>query len=137
MANFYASLPKEWLLRPLLLQCIFVSEFVVQGFGQDTVFKETMGTATSATIKEHELYNYFSNVDLTMTGAGIGDPPSSGPTVSNLSPSSPAYYAEASGASYVQVLAETEFKIAGINTLNYTDLRLSFGIKKTQSASSI
>lgn len=75
MANFYASLPKEWLLRPLLLQCIFVSEFVVQGFGQDTVFKETMGTATSATIEEHELYNYFSNVDLTMTGAGIGDPP--------------------------------------------------------------
>lgn len=32
-------------------------------------------------------------------------------------------------------MAETEFKIAGINTLNYTDLRLSFGIKKTLNAS--
>ncbi|MBF9253052.1 T9SS type A sorting domain-containing protein [Pontibacter sp. 172403-2] len=109
--------------------------FVVPGFGQSTIFKETMGTVTSPTVEEHELYNYFSNIDLTMTGIKIGDPAGYGPSISNVSPSSPAYYAGASGASYVQILPGTEFKIAGISTLNYTNLSLSFGIKKTQDAS--
>jgi len=135
MAKFYAFLFKKWLLRPLLLQFILVSGVAMQGFGQVTVFKETMGTATSATIEDHELYSLFSNVDLTMTGINYNDPSGYGPTVSNQSSSSPAYYAGASGESYVQILTDTEFKIAGINTLNYTDLSLSFGIKKTRTSS--
>ncbi|MEZ7866541.1 MAG: choice-of-anchor D domain-containing protein [Paludibacteraceae bacterium] len=113
---------KLWLLAVILLAGSGVT------WGQTTIFTETMGSGGSngATIATWETNNYFDNDSYTMSGTG---------DMRNTSVSASADYTSASGTWNVMLNAANEyFQIAGINTTGYTNLSLSFGIRKNTNA---
>ncbi len=98
------------------------------GFQSDyIVLTENMGTVTSTTaISTHELNNGFENVNLTMSGTA---------DVRNTTISSG--YTTASGGANVFFtnVSGRNFIISGLNTLSYSNLKMSFGILKSVSTS--
>ncbi len=113
-------------MKKTFLLLLFALGISVWGRGQTTLFTETMGGGGSngASIATWESNNYFDNDDLTMSGTG---------DMRNTSTSSG--YTGASGTWNVMLNATNEFfQIAGINSQNYTDLTLSFGIRKGTTA---
>jgi len=96
------------------------------GIAWSQVFTETMGSGGSngASIATWETNNYFDNDGLTFSGTG---------DMRNTSSSS--VYTGASGTWNVMLNAADEYlQIAGINSSGYTNLSLSFGIRKSTSA---
>jgi hypothetical protein len=111
---------KLWLLATIL----FAGSGVI--WGQTTIFTETMGSGGSSgdAITTWESNNYFDNDGFTMSGTG---------DMRNTSTSSG--YTGASGTWNVMLNAANEyFQIAGVNTIGYTALSLSFGIRKWATA---
>jgi hypothetical protein len=103
------------------------------GFAQTTLFSENMGTLTgNVLIPAYEAQAApatFQN-SAAFTFSGTADVRSSMPSDT---------YAGASGSGLVflaAVLPSKTFQIDGINTLNYTDLTLSFGQHKGTNAGS-
>lgn len=95
---------------------------------QVTIFTETMGGGGSngASIATWENNNYFDNDSFTMSGTG---------DIRNTSFSSTANYTEASGTWNVMLNSLNEFfLISGVNTSTYSQLTLSFGIRKGTNA---
>lgn len=93
------------------------------GFGQTTIFTETMGTSPSTTlIPAYETANSFDNDSYTMSGSG---------DLRNTSASSG--YTGSSGLANVFLTntAGKNFQIAGINSISYTSITLSFGVLST------
>ncbi|MDR3046906.1 MAG: chitobiase/beta-hexosaminidase C-terminal domain-containing protein [Bacteroidales bacterium] len=91
---------------------------------QVTIYSENMGTP-SGTINVN-IFTGWSNSTVTYLGGGACD-------VRITSPSSG--YTTASGAGNVMINNATKwFKIGGINTLGYTNLKLQFGLKKSAVA---
>lgn len=113
------------LLAALVLPAvIFPAPQVVRA--ASTVFVESMGTTGSNgdSIATHETNNRFDNDALTMSGTG---------DMRNTSTSSG--YTGASGFINVMINAATEyFQIANIDTSNYSNLVLSFGVRKGTTA---
>lgn len=98
-----------------------------------TIFTETMGTVTAeTTIAAHETANGFDNDDFTMTSGGITDPANIRATSASTG------YTGASGLAnvfFTGTAGERGFAIEGINTANYTDLKLQFGYRKEDGSS--
>ena len=90
------------------------------------LFHENMGTVTNTTtIATHETNNGFESDSLTMSGTGDV-------RITSLS----SGYADASGGANI-FLTNTvgrTFQIAGINTLNKSNLQLSFGLFRSNTA---
>lgn len=88
------------------------------------VFTETMGTTASTTlITDYELANGFDNDGFTMSGTG-----------DVRSTQSSTGYTGASGGANVFLTANVSmrtFEIAGINTIGFSNLVLSFGVYKS------
>lgn len=97
------------------------------------IFTETMGTVTANTsIAIHEAANGFDNDNLTMTSGGITDPADVRTTSTSTG------YTGASGNAnifFTSTAGERGFAIEGINTANYTDLKLQFGYRKEDGSS--
>ena len=96
---------------------LFLVFFVgLNGWGQSVIFSENMGTTTST---KSIVLNTFQNSGL-LTYSGTGDVRNS--TISTG-------YSGASGVANVFITNSTgtNFEISGINTLNYSNLILSFG----------
>ncbi|MCX6292178.1 MAG: hypothetical protein NT126_10495 [Bacteroidetes bacterium] len=94
-----------------------------------TVFTETMGTVAGTTaIATHETANGFDNDGYTMSGSADV----------RITQSSLNAYAGASGGAnifFTTTAAGKNFIISGINTSGLTNLQISFGIFKSNSAS--
>lgn len=92
------------------------------GYGQSTIISENMGTATSTTaIASHTFQNsptltFTGTADVRNTTASTGYSGSSG--LGNV------FFGTSGGNA-------KEFLISGINTTNYTDISLSFGVLAT------
>ncbi|KAF5055856.1 hypothetical protein DSECCO2_373330 [anaerobic digester metagenome] len=112
---------------PKCLLMIILSIISITVVSQTTIFTETMGTVSATTsIAAHESANGFDNDSYTTSGTG---------DVRNTTPSSG--YATASGAANI-FLTNTvgqNFLIEGINTSGYSNLKLSFGLLKSTTAS--
>lgn len=109
-----------------LLSLAMLSLLIGFAWGQSTVFSETMGSGGSsgASIASWESSNYFDNNGLTF--AGTGD-------MRNTNVSSG--YTGVSGTWNVMLNAASEYLlISDINTTAYTNLSLSFGIRKGATA---
>jgi predicted extracellular nuclease/sulfur carrier protein ThiS len=90
------------------------------------IFTETMGTVSATTtIAAHETANGFDNDGFTMSGnADVrSTTPSTG--YENASGVANIFFGTAGG------INNRDFVMAGINTLNYTDITLSFGVLST------
>lgn len=90
------------------------------GWGQTTIFTETIGSVAATTaIATHETANGFDNDAFTMSGSGDirATTPSTG-------------YTGASGLANVFLTntAGRNFQIAGVNTVGYSSIGLSFGV---------
>lgn len=94
----------------------------------DTLLKENMGAVSATTsITAHETNNGFQNTSLFMSGTA---------DVRSTTTSSGAYTGASGGANiFITNVAGRFFKVAGINTLGKTDLRLAFGIYKSTASS--
>ena len=96
---------------------------------QTTIFSEDMGTPSDITeIAAHDANNGFQNSGVYTYGGNA-----------DVRPTSPSsIYAGASGGGNVFLSTNGAirfFTVSGINTTGYTGLSLSFGLRKTQSAS--
>ena len=90
----------------------------------NNVFIETMGTSVSSiSVASHESANGFDYDNLTMIGTNA--------TVSNTSPSTGYTGASGQGNVLVDLGTTSFFQIADINTLNSTNLQLSFAVLRT------
>ncbi len=94
----------------------------------DTLLSENMGAVSATTsIAVHETNNSFQNTSLFMSGTG---------DLRSTTTSSGAYTGASGGANiFITNVAGRFFKVAGINTLGKTDLRLAFGIYKSTASS--
>ncbi|HBG69377.1 MAG: hypothetical protein A2W93_15620 [Bacteroidetes bacterium GWF2_43_63] len=122
MKNIFTSNAKRCFV---LLVSVLIT--VSMSYSQTTIFTETMGTvAATTTIAAHESANGFDNDSYTMSGTG---------DLRNTTVSTG--YASASGVANI-FLTNTigrYFLIEGINTLGYSNLKLSFGLHKSTTAS--
>ncbi|MCX8523521.1 T9SS type A sorting domain-containing protein [Chryseobacterium formosus] len=102
--------------------------FSVWGWGQTTIFSESMGTSSTNPLVNN--YQGFQNYgSLTFTGDPNTDVRATG-TLSSTSA-----YAGASGSNFVLLSTTSKYiQISGINTQNYTNLTLSFGVRKGTNA---
>ncbi|WP_347157609.1 T9SS type A sorting domain-containing protein [Pontibacter chitinilyticus] len=122
MVHLYSSSRKKLFLS-LLVQCVLVLGFVVQGYGQTAIFPkgvETLGTSSAASAGSYSGYtnqgvmNFSGNAEIINT------------TTANSSG-----YSGASGDSHVKLIAGTSFTISNINTSKYNNINLYFGLKRT------
>ena len=92
----------------------------------ETIYSETMGTPSGNT--KIEDYSDWSNQDVVYTGDGTCD-------LRTTSASTITRYETASGGGNVMINNEIKwFKVAGINTQDYDNLKLSFGLRKGTTA---
>lgn len=98
--------------------------------GQETIFSENMGNPSNDT--DVNSYTGFQNYGtLTFTGGG-------GVQVRKTNSESSTGYTDASGQGNVLLNATSKYiEISGINTANFTDLVLSFGVRKATNASTV
>lgn len=94
---------------------------------EGVIFNESMydgtGGSNGNSIAVHESNNRFANDDLTMSGTG------------DMRNTLPSDYSGASGTWNVMLNASSEyFQIADVNTTGYTNLSLSFGVRKNTNA---
>ena len=94
----------------------------------DTLLVENMGVVISTTtISTHETSNGFQNSALFMSGTA---------DVRSTTTSSGAYTGASGGANvFITNVSGRFFKVAGINTLGKTEVRLAFGIYKSTASS--
>lgn len=105
----------------ILLMC-------VGGYGQTTVFLETIGSVSSTkTIASHESSNGFDNDFYTMSGTG---------DIRNTTASSGYISASGNANVFFTNTVGYYFQIEGINTIGYSNLKLTFGHYKSTVASS-
>jgi len=104
------------------------------GWGQTTIFTETMGTvASTTTIATHEANNGFDNDGYAMTSGGATNPADIRETVVSSG------YTGASGAAnvwFTTTNAAYGYAIEGIDASAYTSLNVQFGYRK-ESASAL
>ncbi|WP_167856234.1 T9SS type A sorting domain-containing protein [Hymenobacter metallicola] len=102
------------------------------GWGQSTLFRETMGTVGSNTaISVHESNNGFDNDAYTMTDGGAANPAD----IRSSSASTGAYSGASGGANvFFTTTNERGFAIEGIEARGFSGLTLSFAVRK-ESAS--
>ncbi|HMP77631.1 MAG TPA: fibronectin type III domain-containing protein, partial [Kiritimatiellia bacterium] len=98
-----------------------VNSFAVPG-PTTTLFSENMGTPSSTTAISA---NTFENASLTFTGTA---------DVRSTSSSTGYTGASAGGNVFITTTVGTFFQIAGVNTVGYQNLALSFGIYKSTTA---
>lgn len=97
----------------------------IQAIGQTTLFSENMGTPSGTTVIAS---NSFQNSGLTFTGSS---------DIRNTSVSSGYSGASGGGNVFITNTIGKDFQIAGISTVNYSNLILSFGALKTTTASNM
>jgi hypothetical protein len=115
-------------LRRSLLIASFA--FGTASFTQTTIFLESMGTVSgTTTIAAHVANNGFDN-SATLTYTGTADVRSTTPSTG---------YTGASGSANVFLTnnGTASFQISGVNTLNFTNLTLSFGAYKSNNTSDL
>jgi len=115
------------ILTRVVVMLLFIMHCMNALSGQTTLFLETMyngsGGASGDAIAVHESNNRFENDGFTMSGTG------------DMRTTSASDYSGASGTWNVMLNANTEFfQIKDINTNLYTNLTLSFGIRKGATA---
>jgi len=111
----------------ILLMCFGFANL----WGQETLFSEGMGTGSGTNgtaISTWETSNRFDNVSLTFSGTG--DVRSSNANTGNYTPYSGTWNILLNSGN---TTPET-FIIDGIDATNYTDLVLSFGVRKMTNA---
>ncbi|MGJ8591240.1 MAG: lamin tail domain-containing protein [Aquaticitalea sp.] len=101
--------------------------FILSGFGQVTIYNETMyngtGGASGNAIATHETNDRFNEDVLTYSGSG------------DMRTTLPSDYIGASGTWNAMINANTEtFIMDGLNASTYSSVTLSFGLKKSASA---
>ncbi|MFA5011874.1 MAG: kelch repeat-containing protein [Ignavibacteria bacterium] len=115
-----------------LFSLIFIFIFAHQGWGQTTIFTESMGTVSSTTtLATHEANNGFDNDAFTMTKGDATNPADIRAT------SVSSGYTGASGSAnvwFTSTNAQYGFAIEGINASSYTSLKLKFGYRKESSS---
>ena len=119
--------PFVTLRRSLLLASLLIG---TASIAQTTIFLESMGTVTANTaIATHDANGGFDN-SATLTYTGTGD-------LRNTTVSSG--YTGASGSANVFLTnnGTASFQISGVNTLDFTNLTLSFGAYKNTNASNL
>jgi hypothetical protein len=93
---------------------------------QTTIYSENFGSPSGNT--NVNSYTGWSNTSVTYTGDGTCD-------VRSTSSSTTVDYATASGLGNVMINNTTKwFQVSGINTAAYSNLKLSFGLRKGTSA---
>lgn len=94
-------------------------------FTQTTIFSENIGTPSGTTIIAS---NTFQNTGLSFSGSA---------DVRSTTPSSGYTSASGNGNVFITNTVGKDFQIAGISTVNYTNLSLSFGAYKSTTASNL
>ncbi|MES2836992.1 MAG: choice-of-anchor D domain-containing protein [Bacteroidota bacterium] len=119
------------ILRFLLLNAIFVL-LSFNGFGQTTIFTESLGTVgATTTIAAHETANGFDNDTYTMTAGGATNPGDLRAT------SVSSGYSGASGGAnvwFVSTSGQYGFAIEGIDASACTSLTIDFAVRKEGAA---
>jgi hypothetical protein len=118
---------KSTLFKTLTLALGFLL-LATSGWGQTTIFTETMGTVSANTsIAAHEAANGFANVQFTMTDGGAANPAD----IRQTSISS-GYTGASGGANvfFTGTAGDRGFAIEGINASTYTNLKVQFGYRK-------
>jgi len=115
----------------LLLKTLFVTILIIAGnvnvWGQTQLFYTDMGKSAIA-----------AGSSLAILSGAYNDVTCSGDVAVTTTPASTVSsgYDGASGDGYLDFSAGKYFEITGINTSNYTDIFLSFGIRKSSTAAS-
>ena len=112
----------------IVVRCLVVFFFLfdyLQAIGQTTLFSENMGTPSGTTAIAS---NSFQNSGLTFIGTS---------DVRNSGVSSAYTGASGGGNVFITNSVGKDFQIAGISTVNYSNLVLSFGAYKSTTASNM